>query len=197
MRVLIAESQPHLADAVEQRLTDAGHETFRCRDADDSPMGCAVSTGSCPLERAGVDVAVVVRAGGGELSPHEDGGRCAVRRHVPVAVIGRPGPFGDHAASRAQGEDDVVAAVERAADAPVPALREAVAAGVLDATGIDLSDDPLAIRVRRRAGNLDVEIRLTGPLTRARRNQIGVRVAGAVRQVDQTSASIDVSVTTG
>jgi hypothetical protein len=99
MRILCTETEPGVGDAVVDRLQEGGHEVVGCFDGHVGPSRPCVGLDhdACPLDREGaVDVAIAVRAPGSPLpTPTETGVTCALRRHLPLVVVGdaRPNPF--------------------------------------------------------------------------------------------------------
>ena len=118
--VLVLESDARAAERAIALLAGAGHEVVRCHEPGlpAFPCNALMPDGGCPIERGGVDVAVVVRSHPWPRpSTLEDGAVCAIRRGVPLVVAGRTilDPYERWASVVTNGVDDVVDAVERAA----------------------------------------------------------------------------------
>jgi len=90
MDVLLLESERGSAHEVIDALHDAGHVVHRCHEAGLPAFPCnGILSGTCPLERGSIDVAVTVRPHVRPApTPLEDGVACAIRRHVPVVLVG-------------------------------------------------------------------------------------------------------------
>ncbi len=201
MRVLIIEQEPGVGDRVAADLLNAGHGVSRCHEPDATAFACKGMAGedSCPLEHDSIDLAVVARgAAGGTAAEKEAGVRCAVRRRVPVMVVGSA-----QGASFDGWTTDVVAAdhehlVERAVAAaalslvPFAETAEQAATQVLAKVGVPAS--AISASVVRDGQRMKVTVAVEADLDAAHREMIGVRVAGAIRQMDPWTATIDVKV---
>ncbi|KDN21536.1 hypothetical protein [Amycolatopsis rifamycinica] len=88
MHVLLTESSFGDADFLVQPLRDAGCLVSRCHTRAGLCRALAVG-GRCPLDEpfAQPDLLVDVRGQGAELTAREYGVVCAVRDHVPVALV--------------------------------------------------------------------------------------------------------------
>lgn len=197
MDVLVVESEPGAAHAAIEALEAADHNVLRCHDPGAAAFPChGLAPGSCPLERGSVQVVLDVR---GRTTPQpqplEDGVTCALRRRLPVVVVGDPAdhPFAGFPVVAAD-QQDAVAACERAADGP-QVEHEAVADRALDAT---LRTRGCSGRghssVRRTADGLQVTLFVPAEVDGKAREMAAVRVAGAVRLFDAHAARIDVGV---
>ncbi|MFP3906483.1 MAG: hypothetical protein ACLFRV_09040 [Acidimicrobiales bacterium] len=200
MRVLVVEGEPGAgADAV-AALTAAGHETTSCHDEGSSFPCHGLAGGSgCPLEEDGpVDVALLVRdTPNTEPTPTEDGLRCALRRHVPLAIVGAldGNPYQRFAAATSTSVGDSVAATEQAANSPLAAhagvARTALQA-MLRSEGLDESNADAV--VTRNGSALWVLLRPGLALDPMLVEVASVRVLAAVRAHDRAASIIDVSV---
>ncbi|VVJ21741.1 Uncharacterised protein [Amycolatopsis camponoti] len=88
MHVLLTESSFGDADFLVQPLRDAGCLVSRCHNRAGLCRALAVG-GRCPLDEpfAQPDLLVDVRGQGTELTAREYGVVCAIRDHVPVALV--------------------------------------------------------------------------------------------------------------
>ncbi|WP_370962579.1 hypothetical protein [Amycolatopsis sp. cg9] len=88
MHVLLTESSFGDADFLVQPLRDAGCQVSRCHSRAGLCRALAPG-GRCPLDEpfAQPDLVVDVRGQGPELTAREYGVVCAVRDHVPVALV--------------------------------------------------------------------------------------------------------------
>jgi hypothetical protein len=200
MRVLVVEGSPGAAATARATLTEAGHEVTACHNG--GPVFPCHGLGGgpgCPLERGGgVDVVMLVRdQPGSQPTVTEDGVRCALRRHVPLAVAGivDDNPYSEFAAAIAPGFDDVLDAVERAARSPLAAhtgVARAALRTVLDREGIDAPDADVS--VLRHGPTLTVVLQPGIDLDPMVLETASVRVLGAVRALDRNASIIDVTV---
>jgi hypothetical protein len=126
MRTLLIESLPGCGRAVEDRLRGAGHDVLRCHAPHEPTFPCRALTTGCPLEEpAGIDSVVAVRTPTEpDQAVSEMGITCALRRSVPVVVVGEShlDPFGDRVQ---RGEEDEV--LDRCARAIDDAREEVLA----------------------------------------------------------------------
>jgi hypothetical protein len=200
MRVLVVEGAPGAGAGAKQALTDAGHEVTDCHDSGTSFPCHGLGDGpGCPLDEAGgIDVTVLVRATADpNTTASEDGVRCALRNHIPLAVTGavEANPYTSMAAEVSPGLDDVVGAAERAAAQPLAAHAE-VARGalraLLDIEGLDTSG---ADAVVTRTGTMLTVTLVPGiELAPMMVETASVRALAAVRAFDHSASIIDVTV---
>jgi hypothetical protein len=199
MRVLVVEGSPGAGQHARQALTTAGHQVATCHNGG-STFPCNGFNGpGCPLDTGeAVDVVVLARQ---EASPEpfasEDGVRCALRRHIPLALVGAvdPNPYADYAAAVSPGLDGVVEAAERAATSPLAAhtgVARAALRAVLEREGIDPSLADVA--VVRHGTSLTVTLLLGVELDPMVVEAASVRVLAAVRALDRSATIIDVTV---
>ena len=202
MRVLILEGRAGAAGETITRLEQAGHSVSRCHDPNAAVFPCngMVDGNQCPLDEDQVDVAVVVRdQGNPEPTASEDGVGCALRRHIPLVMVGQAdsSPYWDHAVAFAPGPETAVAAVADAASAPLPkhdAAAEGALRDVLDRHGFP--EVTASATVRRMGRDLMVTLRPGAALDKNVAEMASVRAVGAVRGVDPWAAKIDVTIET-
>jgi len=205
MRVLLLDGEPGASCGAALELAEAGHTIARCHPQDEASFPChGLTDDACPLDAGDVDAVVVVRAAEAEVGPDrdsgEDGARCALRRHIPLVLAGDASrsPLGSFATAVSTGPDELVEAVETAANAPLrrhaDTARVAFAA-VLEAHGLDprLAE----VVVTRAHGDLKVRLTPPGPVPAAVLEIASVRVAGAIRSVDRYPRVIDVVTAAG
>jgi hypothetical protein len=200
MRVLVVEGSPGAATTARSTLTDAGHDVTACHNGGPTFPCHGLGGGpGCPLDvGGGVDVVMLVRDRAG-LDPTgtEDGVRCALRRHIPLALAGEvdDNPYAPFAAAISPGLDGVVDAIERAADTPLAAhmgVARAALRTVLAREGIDAPDADVS--VVRQGPSLTVTLLPGVPLEPMVVETASVRVLGAVRTLDRSASIIDVTV---
>lgn len=199
MRVLVVGTLPRGIRRAEDRLLEAGHDVVRCHEPGDTSFPCAglVEGRACPLEEGPVDVVVDARdRPWPRPSPFEDGAICALRRHVPLVVLGTAlHPFEQWVT---RGIDDIVdlaPACEEAAAAALPRHGEvatAAAREIVELAGID--PDGTAATVRHQRGALLVELVLP-PHAEGVQGNVVARLITALRGLDPHARGIDVSIT--
>lgn len=199
MKVLVLEDAPQSSTEVASRLSAAGMEVVRCHEPDGPAFPCSGMPGGagCPLEQQAIDVAVSFRRDGGRPTVSEDGVRCALRNHVPVVAAGvtDDAPWLPMVTVVAPDADAVVAAVVDAAAAPLRRHSEAATAelrAVLDRKGLDASRAEAI--VERRVGGLRVTLRPGVEVDTPVAQAAAVRVAAAMRVMDDKSSAVDVTV---
>ena len=200
MRVLLLEGENGVATEAAAQLAGAGHEVARCHDEGAAAFPCAglLEDHDCPFDQTAVDVAVVVR---GEVHEEptagEDGARCALRRHIPLVMVGQAqaSPYEEWTSVYAAGPESLVSAVERAATAPLARHDEVAARALRDALDAhDLAEVGATAEVRRIDGDLRVTLRPTAPVPQKVAEVASVRAAGAIRAFDPYPERIDVTV---
>jgi hypothetical protein len=201
LRVLVLEDEPGSASAVAAALRQSGHTVDRCHEEGLPAFPCnGILDGSCPIDRRETDVAVVVRRHvNPQALPSEDGVACAIRHAVPVVLVGpdalNPSEDWLTAAVDADGDDDVVKAVEEAAAAAMDRHRLAALRTVhqfIDGTEIEPAD--CDVTVTRAGEGLRVLVSVPGGRDADPTLAMSARVAGAVRAVDPVTPRIDVQV---
>ncbi len=199
LNVLVLESEPGAANDLREELATRGHHVVGCHEQGASAFPCnaLVAEHGCPFDDRGiVDVVVDVRRRPrSQPSPLEDGVRCALQHHVPLVVAGSPilNPYVEYGAEVVEARDDVVAACERVAAAPLP-RHTALAAQAL-ATTLErhpCEDPQPTVTVRRRSGSLLVEVHGGDRLDHATKGVAAVRIIAALRSLDRHAAGIDV-----
>ena len=202
MRVLVIEDSWQAADAAVGDLESAGMDVVRCSEPDAASFPCAgmPGQGGCPIEHGPVDVALSVRAEGGDVTVNEDGVRCALRHHIPVVAAGASdgAPWLRMATVIEADTDQVVGAVRVAADAPLRRHTEVATEQLRDL--LDRKDQPSAAataEVHRVVGGLRVELDLGGDVPTPVAQAAAVRVAAAMRAIDDKSIAVDVTIRAG
>ncbi len=200
MRMLVVGTLPSATEPAVAQLEDAGHEVVSCHDPGEGPFPCRALSGrgACPLDGAPVDVVVTVRnRAWAQPSPYEDGAVCALRRHIPMVLAGVSAlsPFDRWSPRTVDDGEDLVAACEEAATAPLPELGATardVARLVVATAGRDGDVDAT---VWRQHGGLRVELTLPDGCADLA-GKAAARVTGALRALDQFATVIDVAVET-
>ncbi|MCC5953459.1 MAG: hypothetical protein JJU45_15315 [Acidimicrobiia bacterium] len=197
MRVLVVSDELHADRGVAQQLEGAGHEIVRCHDADAPAFPCAGMPGGsgCPIDGGRVDVALNVRQLSEPPTVAEDGVRCALRNHVPLVVAGTAGqaPWAGMATVVEPDTERLAAAVEEAEMAPLRRHSEAASRELrvaMERLGVEQAGGEVV--VRRRDGGLQAQLRPVSVLTPRQAHAVGVRVAAALRAVDDQSIGVDV-----
>jgi hypothetical protein len=199
MRVLLVghdgDTTAQLADA----LTDADVEVARCHDPGRPTFPCHGLLGNrdCPLEGPAISAVVTATGRPGIDDDVEAGTSCALRRHVPLVLVGgrESSPLAPFAASHADEPDELVEAINAAIAAPLrdhEAVAVAMFRQVLDKH--DLFDVRAAARVTRKGRGLRVVLQPSLAIPDVVAEVACVRVAGALRKVDSTSPDINVGV---
>jgi hypothetical protein len=201
MKILVLEEQAGASCDAALGLVDAGHQVVRCHGADEPAFPCrGMSEGQCPLDAGDVAVAVIVQAEDSTGDAADDGGRCALRRHIPLIVSGgaTASSLGPWASAVVDDPSSLTSVVEAVGRMPSPRhgdVAEGAFAGVLEAHGLDPA--LAAAVVLRNGADLHVELQPTGPVDRAVMEIAAVRVAGALRRFDPFPRVIDVVATPG
>lgn len=198
--VLVLESHPHAGDDAAAALEAGGHRVHRCQDDPDQPFPCRgmASPSGCPLDLHPVDVALVVQRGqGASPTDLEDGVRCAVRARVPVVESGTGvhDPFAPWLYERVAVGEDVVPAIQRAADRRFDPIRELVTgriARLLATVAVDPSTVECTFETAGSA--LDVHLTIPAVVTHGMEQSLAVRVLDAVRASDRRFGRVDVHV---
>ncbi|MGI9644777.1 MAG: hypothetical protein ACR2O6_05640, partial [Ilumatobacteraceae bacterium] len=135
---------------LEELVRSAGHSVNACHNQN---WGCVGMQGVCPLDDAGVDVAVAVAEPSGRFD--QQGVACAYRARIPIVAVGaRPSdPVLTYVqANVPHGDESVIVAMEAAAaDASGhrAAIEEAIAVHVH-------ADECVAVSVERTSRSIDV-----------------------------------------
>jgi hypothetical protein len=197
MRVLVVGTLPGAIDRAEEVLRSGGHEVVHCRDEHAGTFPCRAleARGTCPFEQSTVDVVVTARdRPWPRPSPLEDGAVCGIHRFVPLVVHGTTAlePFDRWAVTESATDEELLVAVESAANAPLPehgAVATRTMQELLDTEGIDAAG--CAVEVRRVGGRLVVSLTL-GPAASAFAGPITVKMLTALRTLDPYATGIDV-----
>ncbi|HET9728771.1 MAG TPA: hypothetical protein VFR41_05080 [Acidimicrobiia bacterium] len=198
LNVLVLESERGAADSAIDDLEAAGHTVVRCHEpgAPSFPCNALADDPHCPLRTGVVDVALTVRPRPrSQPAPHEDGVTCALESHIPVVVAGSAlmNPYNGYAAEVVDGTSNVVAAVERAAVAPMARHGEVALRALRGVLAVHEVDDPGAhVSVTRKGGRLHVSVEGARHLDHAIKSVASVRIIGALRALDSDAGGIDV-----
>lgn len=202
MRVLVIEDSWRAADEASDRLEAAGMDVVRCSERDRPSFPCAgmPGQGGCPMETGVIDVALSVRADGGDVTVNEDGVRCALRHHIPVVATGEcaGAPWLEMATSVAKDGSELVDVVHEAADAPLRRHTEVATAQLADLlTRKGLDPTVASAEVHRVVGGLRVVLRPGPDVPQDVAQAAAVRVAAALRGIDDKSTAVDVTIQPG
>jgi hypothetical protein len=198
LRVLVLESDRGAATAAIGQLSAAGHDVVRCHEPNAPAFPCRAIGGDehCPLRDDIVDVALTMRSQPrSQPAPHEDGVSCAIERHVPLVIGGSTAlnPFAPWASEVLDRSDNVAAACERAAAAPLPRHGARATSALTEVLQVhDLEHVMPSVIVRRVRGNLLVTVHGAEELDHAAKAMASVRMIGALRDLDATARGIDV-----
>ena len=190
LNIMVLESEPGAADQAVRDLAEAGHSVLRCHDPGAPVFPCRglVDESTCPLRSHAIDVALTVRSGV-SLQPaaSEDGARCALMRHVPLVVAGPSvfDPYADLEVRVVEPAGDIVAACEEAAENEMAEYAQRAESVVKSAAA--------TVTVVRKDGGLCVTIAGLGACTEHERRAAVVRAFGALRGIDRSARTIDVS----
>jgi hypothetical protein len=199
MRVLTVEREPDDDQSPAAALTAAGHEVVRCdgRVETDVCAGMPGQTG-CPLDRWPVDVAMAVRGRGGPSTEAEAGIRCAIRRHIPVMVVGQPdGAAYEKLVDEVVDPDDSrlaerIEELGRSGMEPAIAAVRSAIAGVLARHG--RSDVSVDVAVTHTDTRLRVVARTSAELEPRTSQAAAVRALAALHELDLWFDRVDVDV---
>jgi hypothetical protein len=127
-------------------------------------------------------------------SPYEDGAVCALRRHVPLVVLGTAlHPFEHWVSSGVDDVNHLVDACESAAVAPLVhhgEIASGAATAVLEMAGVDPAGTTASVHHQR--GRLRVELALP-PHPEGVESNVVASVLTALRELDPHAPGIDVS----
>jgi len=198
LNVLVLESEQGAAEEAIRDLTEAGHAVLRCHEPGQPAFPCnaLADDPACPLRTGVVDVAITVRGRPRtQPSPTEDGVSCALEQHVPLVVAGSTvlHPYEEWAAEVLTQSGDVVAAVERAATAPMPRHGDRAQQALDEFLAFhEIASQP-RVEVRRHHGGLQVDVHGTGEIDHSLKGMASVRIIAALREVDPDAKGIDVT----
>jgi hypothetical protein len=200
MRVLVVGTEPSGIEKAAGQLHDAGHDVVQCHGRGETPFPCAGldEERGCPLEGAPVDVTVTVRTHPWPRpTPYEDGSKCALRRHVPLVVLGTAlHPFEGWAIRAIDDEDALVEACEDAARAPLFRHGEVATKALRDMPAFATRDPAdVSVEVHHRAGRLVVDLHLPWDVDDQVRSSAVARVLTVLRELDPYALGIDISTT--
>lgn len=195
MDVLVPDTRSAAAAEVAEGLRARGHRVHACvQDPADEP--CAeVSAGLCPLDAAPIDVAVAV--GRPPDSQLADGAVCAVRRLLPLVLVGAPAehPLERWTSARADVAGEVASTVAEVAQRPLAPHSDAARRALLHELRRHGSDSAVAaVSVHRRDGGLIVELRHDSVMSHTQAERLAAQVARAVRRHDRWARDIEVTV---
>jgi hypothetical protein len=201
MRVLVVGTSTAGAKRAETLLVDAGHEVVRCHEPGDKAFPCAglIEGRACPLESAPVDVVVTARdRPWPRPTSFEDGAVCALRRHVPLVVLGTAlQPFEGWVARGVDDPAELVDACEAASELPL--ARHSEVATVAARTTVEaaaLDGSQVSAIVHHRLGRLHVMLDVPDAARHLLSN-IVAHVTTELRVLDPYTAGIDVSTKKG
>ncbi|MFM2078277.1 MAG: hypothetical protein RJA49_2167 [Actinomycetota bacterium] len=180
MKLLLIESTPGIATAIETELRADGHEVLTCNDEHGGPCRGTQHHSGCPMEHH-IDLAIVTREPGSERTLNEMGGVCATRHRVPLVEVD------PHSI-----EDDLpsVRVVKAVATCRVEA-------GYAKAIRQELGYVAAIVDVRRDPHRIHVTVQVpASEATAAKVSAIADRARHAVREHDQYVGAIDVAVVT-
>jgi hypothetical protein len=182
MKLLLVESEPGLATAIEDRLSAGGHDVVSCADDLGGPCRGVADHAECPLHEH-VDLTILARRPNDDRSLGEMGAVCSDQHRVPVVEVDPDDP-----APVLDGLDATVALARRRVEAEdaAAARRELQRAGV---------DADVRIEVRRTAARVEAVAHLPARwATSTQRAALADRVRHALRTRDPFVRVIDVSV---
>ena len=194
MDVLVPDTRSATAAEVVRNLESRGHRVHACVQEPAQEPCAQVSTGTCPLDAAPVDVAVAV--GPPPDSRLADGAVCAARRMLPLVLVGAPAdhPLSRWASARA-GVTDGASAAEEVVARPLASQTDAASRALLHELRRQGSESAnAAVAVYRRDGGLVVELRHDSAMSRTQAERLASQVARAVRRHDRWARDIEVTV---
>ncbi len=180
MKLLLIESTPGNAAAIESDLVAEGHEVVTCTDELGGPCSGAIHHHDCPMEQH-IDMAIVTREAGSPRTLAEMGSVCATRHRVPLVEV-------DPA--------------EVADDLPSVAVATALATRRIEAayaTAIrhELGHVAAIVDVRRQPHLIHVTVQVpASDGTASKLSHIADRARHAVREHDPFVTGIDIAVVT-
>ncbi len=177
MEVLLIESTPGVAATLQHRLVRDGHDVISCNDSHGGPCKGVESDETCPMTQH-IDVAILARERDVAPSLNEMGSICAQRHRVPLVTLYPGDEFGPGSST------EIAAAVAR---------RE-IEAGYVAAVRRDLGHDVGDITVLREHQRVHVAVSVAQPRTAQEMSRLADRARKAVRDHDQHTPVIDISV---
>ncbi len=180
MKLLLIESTPGIATAIQSELRADGHEVLMCNDDHGGPCRGTEHHANCPMEQH-IDMAIVTREPGSEHTLNEMGSVCATLHRVPLVEVDPQSVHDDLPSVR------VVQAVAtcRVEAAYAKAIRQ------------ELHYLAAIVSVRRDPNRIHVTVQVpASEASTSRVSAIADRARHAVREHDQFVGAIDVAVVT-
>ncbi|MEO8266674.1 MAG: hypothetical protein ABI706_14325 [Ilumatobacteraceae bacterium] len=177
MEVLLIESAPGVAATLQHRLVRDGHDVISCNDSHGGPCKGVEADETCPMTQH-IDVAILARERDAAPSLNEMGSICAKRHRVPLVTLYPGDEFGPGSST------EIAAAVAR---------RE-IEAGYVAAVRRDLGHAVGDITVLREHQRIHVAVSVAQPRTAQEMSRLADRARKAVRDHDQHTPVIDISV---
>jgi hypothetical protein len=180
MKLLLIESTPGSATAIQADLLAEGHDVVSCTDEHGGPCKGVQIHHHCPLE-SHVDMAILTRDAGSPHTLAEMGSVCARRHRVPLVEVD-PSAVAD--------------------DLPNVAIASALAnrrveAAYATAVRHELGHVPALVDVRREVDLVHVDVQVPASMgSPTRLSAIADRARHAVREHDPFVRAIDVAVVT-
>ncbi len=201
MRVLVVERKAGLGDGVVAQLDATGHEVVRCHapGAPAFPCNALIEGEACPLDHHAVDVAMAIRGDeGGPTTEDEDGVRCAIRRQVPVMLVGNRDGASYAGWTKAEADPDdtellakAAAAVQAGFDPHVQAARDTCRQVLAQH---DLADAAVDVEIKRSGNRLRCLLHVDATVDPLVAQMAAVRVVVALRSLEHELDVIDVDV---
>lgn len=178
MRLLLVESVPGNAAAIETDLVARGHDVVSCHDSHGGPCRGAEHHRDCPLEQH-VDLAIVTRAPGSEHLLSEMGSVCASLHRIPVVEV--------DPANTADDLPDLTVAHALGG--------RRVEAGYAQAIRHQFPDLPALVDVRREASRIVATVQIPADVATVQMvSRVADRTRLAIREHDPYVEGIDVNV---
>lgn len=180
MKLLLIESTPGNATAIQSDLLADGHDVVTCSDDHGGPCRGVQHHRNCPMEQH-IDMAIIARD---PRAPHtlaEMGAVCAAQHRVPLVEVD-PSDVGD--------------------DLPSVGVAHAVAtrrveAGFATAVRQELGGLPAIVDVRREQKRVHITVQVPASIaTASKLSSVADRARFAAREHDPFVSGIDVSVVT-
>jgi hypothetical protein len=177
MDVLVIESSPGMASALQHRLRRDGHDVISCTGSRGGPCRGVETNESCPMEQH-VDVAILARDPGAERSIDEMAAVCASRHRVPLLTLCPDDEF-----EPGRSTEVAVAVARREVEAHYAAvIRRHLRHGVDD------------IVVQRDDQRVQVTITVDRSMSAQTIFRVADRARQAVREYDALTPAVDVSI---
>ncbi|MFZ4719797.1 MAG: hypothetical protein ACOYMR_10250 [Ilumatobacteraceae bacterium] len=180
MKLLLIESTPGNATAIQSDLVADGHEVVSCHDDHGGPCRGVQHHADCPMEQH-LDMAIVTRDPRATHTLHEMGSVCAAQHRVPLVEVD---------------PQDVADDLPSVQVAHAVATRR-VEAGYAAAVRQELGNLPAIVDVRRDLKRVHVTVQVPASVaTASRLSAVADRARFAAREHDPFVSGIDVSVVT-